>query len=146
MKKVLYWLLLIFWMIIIFSFSAQSGDQSNGLSWSVAERLSGLLKIQSGAELFELMHHFIRKAAHFTEYAILGVLWNLALSSYPKLESKRWLIALGASAAYAGFDELHQYFIGGRTAAVLDVIIDTSGAFFGILVSNAIFNKRKQKM
>ncbi len=43
-------------------------------------------------------------------------------------------IAVFASALYAGLDEWHQSFVGGRTPKLMDVGIDSLGAFCGALL------------
>ena len=68
----------------------------------------------------------LRKGAHMTEYAILaGLLW-LAL--------RYELAALGLALLYAGSDELHQAFVGGRHGSPVDVAIDGIGAAVGLVV------------
>ena len=51
-------------------------------------------------------------------------------------EKKRFifLISLAFSVLYASSDEIHQLFVAGRGASVRDVLIDTSGAFVGIIL------------
>lgn len=134
-------------MAVIFSFSAQNGDKSSGLSRTVTEVLIDVVKPQNRAEAFDSMHFFVRKAAHFTEYAILGVLWSLVLSTYPKLKASRGLIAFAASVIWAVLDEFHQSFVANRTPAIMDVCIDSSGALLAILIFSAIFwiAARRQK-
>jgi len=47
---------------------------------------------------------------------------------------------------YAITDEFHQYFVPGRSAEIRDVLIDSSGAFIGILLTIGIIQiKRKLK-
>ena len=40
---------------------------------------------------------------------------------------------------YAISDEIHQYFVPGRSAEIRDVLIDVLGANIGILLINKIF-------
>jgi VanZ family protein len=68
----------------------------------------------------------LRKAAHLTEYAILGALLVRALQSTP--------LALLAGSAYAVTDEVHQVFVSGRHGSPLDWLIDTIGVAAGVLV------------
>ena len=72
------------------------------------------------------------KAAHFGEYAILGFLaaraiflitgWSLRTSA---------LVAVVGATTFAITDEIHQYFVPGRDADVLDVLADFLGAIAG---------------
>jgi VanZ family protein len=75
-----------------------------------------------------LMHHYIRKCAHFTEYFILSLLLLRGIRGENRGMRLAWaLMAIALVACYAALDEFHQSFVPGRTAAVGDVMIDTSG-------------------
>ena len=52
----------------------------------------------------------------------------------PEIPDCRFLAALLTAAVYAATDEFHQYFIPGRSAAVIDVCIDTLGALIGLAI------------
>lgn len=76
----------------------------------------------------------LRKVAHFTEFACLGVclrwLWGM-------LEAKRlrpFLYALAAAVAVACIDETIQIFVPLRGPGIKDVLIDTAGAITGISI------------
>ncbi|TXK86109.1 VanZ family protein [Paenibacillus sp. N3.4] len=75
----------------------------------------------------------IRKAGHISEYAVLALLWSLALL----VKQVRVFIALLASfvisVLYAASDEWHQTFVGGRTGHAIDVVVDASGALLALL-------------
>src|SRR5262245_10121124 len=73
----------------------------------------------------------IRKAAHVTEYAVLGALWYWALARFP---SARLPLALGLAVITAGLDELHQATTLTRTGSVLDVLLDATGASAAVAV------------
>lgn len=75
-----------------------------------------------------LIHHYIRKCAHFTEYFILSLLLLRAIRGENRGLRLAWaLLAIAIVACYASLDEFHQSFVPGRTPAVTDVMIDTSG-------------------
>ncbi len=86
------------------------------------------------------IEHIVRKCAHFGMYAVLGFLVMAAVWFSPaaKGEVKRLplcgLAALGISALYAAGDELHQYFIPGRSMELRDMMIDACGALTGTAV------------
>ena len=81
------------------------------------------------------MHTFVRKTAHFTEYAVLGFFTYKAVSCDVKDRKKAVLMAQLISTGYASTDEIHQMFVPGREGKVFDVMIDSCGAFCGIMVS-----------
>ena len=82
----------------------------------------------------EKIEYPVRKAAHMTEYAILGLLSFAFYRGILKKEKRQFLAALLTAAVYAATDEFHQYFIPGRSAEVMDVCIDTLGASIGLAI------------
>lgn len=80
------------WMVVIFCFSAQQAEESSALSGSVAynvvDTTDHVLRMQwSGQQIFSyarMLEHPIRKAAHMTEYAILGLLCYMFYASLGK--------------------------------------------------------------
>ena len=89
-----------------------------------------------------MSEHFVRKGAHFGEYAVLSLLVCADVLSISELFEKmkgKWillsmLLAIPVSAAVALFDEFGvQMVTEGRGPSLRDVLIDTSGAVFGVL-------------
>ena len=133
-------------MIFIFVQSALPSDLSQQESGVIVSFLSNFLWTDS-----ELLSFVVRKCAHFAEYTLLG--WSLALTAADYLERLRtggrdvpsggqhgvssgaqlmapWLIGT----AYAVTDEIHQYFVPGRSCEVRDVVIDSCGVLVGALI------------
>ncbi len=74
------------------------------------------------------IHHYIRKCGHFTEYFILSWLLLRGIrAGRPETHLKWALLVIILAAGYASLDEFHQRFVPGRTAAVSDVFLDTTG-------------------
>ena len=88
----------------------------------------------------ELVSLIIRKLAHFTEYLILGILTYNLIKSY----NKKTYIAIIICILYAISDEIHQYFVPGRSCQILDMTIDSIGSLTGIYILK-IINKYKIK-
>ncbi|MBQ3133439.1 MAG: VanZ family protein [Clostridia bacterium] len=133
------WILTVAWMVTIFMFSAQPAEQSSEISASVTEMLIAAitpdfdqLSVAEQQQLIENWHDIIRKIAHLTEYAVLGVLLtvSLVLSRVKLCLSAIW--AAGVSLLYAASDEIHQMFIESRGPGIVDVGIDFVGALIGI--------------
>ena len=80
-----------------------------------------------------LMHNLIRKAAHFTDYAIL--FWLLVRGPL----EKRPYTALACCIVYAFLDEGHQIFAVGRGPSLYDVALDSSGALFSRFLNAAVY-------
>ena len=94
----------------------------------------------------------MRKAAHMTEYFLLAIAISFPLYVYGVRGIWLMLLAGIVCVGFAGLDEYHQSFVGGRTSAIKDVGIDSSGAFIGILLVQAFCwsvlnnpNKKKKK-
>lgn len=79
---------------------------------------------------FEIVHHFIRKTAHFTEYFIFCLLLYRGVRSAHSGWRWSWgLTALFIAAGYSVLDEIHQAFVNSRTASAYDSLLDSAGAF-----------------
>ena len=130
-------MLLLGWMTLIFCLSAQGGDESSVTSNSFGALLYTLLRsifpfLQISLDAFvEEYVPLIRKIAHFSEFAVLGILIYLNLWEF----SKKNIIVYSSllSVLYAALDEIHQLFVDGRCCSVKDVLIDSAGALCGIL-------------
>jgi VanZ family protein len=74
------------------------------------------------------------KGYHFSGYFVLGVLLNLTLifqNKYITLKKKNVLYTLLIGSIYGILDEIHQYFIPGRSMEFLDFMAD----FFGLVLA-----------
>jgi MYXO-CTERM domain-containing protein len=91
-------------------------------------------------------HHIVRKAAHFSEYAVLAALAARAfLSSSNARLKKLWhLAALALVVSYALLDEYHQTFVPTRTGTPYDSLIDSCGGAFALLVVALVRARRRR--
>ena len=87
-----------------------------------------------------------------TEYCVLAITLCVPLYAYGVRGIWLYLLAGFLCAGFAATDEYHQSFVGGRTPAIKDVGVDSSGAFIGILLVQAFCwsvlnnpNKKKKK-
>ena len=133
--------MLVFWMILIFSFSGQNGEKSGTVSKNGAEIALEILHPSHTAEdaemkrtIVEEAQLLIRKSAHFLIYAGLGF-WTLG-TLYTFSVNRRIAVftALLFCFFYASVDEMHQYFVPGRSGAISDVYLDILGAVAMIAV------------
>ncbi len=108
-RQILNWLLVIFWMSVIFSFSARPSI------------------VASEIDVFDFI---IKKTAHLSEFAILFLLLK---NAFPINSANR---ALLFSVAFAFSDEIHQIYTPGRGAVLRDVFIDGSSIVFAYLLVN----------
>jgi VanZ family protein len=77
----------------------------------------------------------LRKGAHLTEYAILGMLLMRAIG--------RELPAFLVGIAYAATDEIHQHFVRGRHSSPFDVAFDATGLAIGLLLYLVATSRRQ---
>ncbi len=144
------WILPVLWMCLIFAFSSQPGNDSSRMSGGVTriiESIAGFFNINTGR--FDL-HLIVRKSAHFLEYAILGALFFTAFHSasgrpFPRAGWRAGLRAQAAGMGYAVTDELHQWFVPGRSCQVRDMLIDSCGVLLAVLICCAFYLARGRR-
>jgi len=75
------------------------------------------------------------KLFHATAYGVLGFLVLGALRPVQQVYDRPQLwLAFGLVAGYGVLDEIHQYFVPGRSADVFDVVADAAGGLLGMAV------------
>ncbi len=133
-------------MCLIFGFSDQDATTSSALSYKVGVEVLTMTNdvLDKGwtpshiRELSERYQHYIRKAAHFTEYLLLGITVAFPLYVYGLRGIPLVLLAGMICVGYAYLDEYHQSFISGRSPSKKDVLIDSCGSFVGIIFTRII--------
>ena len=132
-------------MMMIFCFSMEDAEASDKRSGKISLQIIRIIHPdyeQMDAEaqqaIYDNVQYIVRKCAHFTEYMILGFAIRLCFESWFGLKIKKQrpltLAALGAAAAYACTDELHQLAIDGRSGQWTDVLVDSSGVLAGAVL------------
>lgn len=138
-KRIVLWVLVISCMALIFSFSAQSAEESTDLSEGFLDKILKFFNINPENEVIVFLRMLIRKVAHFCVYMLLGFLVYLLLQEGHGVEMKISLVQTPVICAlYAITDEIHQLFVPGRSGKTADVMLDTAGAVFGMVVAWAI--------
>lgn len=124
---------LLVWVGVIF-FASTGNLSASNTSRVVRPLLLWLYPSITEPELLRA-HFFVRKAAHFTEYAVLALLAARAFltSSRAALRNYWPAAALALVAAVALLDEYHQSFDPARTGTIYDSLIDISGGGFALL-------------
>ncbi len=149
MKKIISFIVLILWMIVIFSFSSADANKSTGTSDKV---ITTMIEIKDKITNNETPNNekeiivknssfYIRKIAHITEYLILGFLMFNLLNQY---SITKIYYAIGLSILYSCTDEFHQLFISGRSGSIRDVLIDSIGILIGTYLYKLLFIKNKE--
>ena len=135
---------LLLWMAFIWF--ASTGEFSAANTSRIIGPLLVWLFPNSSPEEIARLHFLVRKAAHFTEYAILAFLAARALvvSSRRVLRHGWFIISLLLVVCYALLDEYHQSFVATRTSSIYDSLIDMSGGLSALLIY-ALWRKRKTR-
>lgn len=153
-------ILILIWMIIVFLFSNQQGTDSGNISKTVTIVIQKIFmgnNIDESVYKFDFFETIIRKLAHFSIYTIGGFLLMNYFYDIQNENKKIYLknkifYSIFFGALYAVTDELHQFFVPGRSARIFDVGIDTFGVITGVLIYLVIIKlinfikKRKQKL
>ena len=86
-------------------------------------------------ETLQIYHGYVRKFAHFAEYALLAfwTLRALADSSVEFLRKHRFILSAGLVFIISSIDETNQSFISARTGSIWDVLLDFAGGLSMIL-------------
>ena len=114
-------------MALIFFFSSDTASASDAKSGVFVDLL---LPFAAWLDA-DMLSFLIRKGAHFSIYALLGICVYMALFHAGKAKAAAaWIIC----ALYACSDELHQMMVMGRSAQLSDVALDSLGALCGILL------------
>lgn len=152
MKKIVLWILVISWSVMIFCFSSQNADMSDktsiGLTANIikmADRIFDIRGLETDEDVEEIasfINGYIRKVAHFSIYCVLGIL-TISLANCYFNSKKSLLYALFYCLIYAISDEIHQLFVPGRAWMIMDVVIDFSGSILGNIIF--YFLKRKKQ-
>ena len=130
-------LLLIATVCFIWSNSMVSREGSASLSRRITAWLNGIG--------IPVTHYFVRKAAHFCEFGLLGCELMLLFGLGSGVSLQRLSNAAFAALLTAVTDETIQIF-SGRGSQVQDVVLDFSGALTGILfISLALKLIQKRK-
>ena len=124
------WLLATICMGVIFWLSSRPATVSSSQS-------SGMIQWINDTFGIKLSSFFVRKTAHFLEFAGLSLLINNAV--YQSCGRKKIILSVFLTSLYALSDEIHQIFVVGRACQFRDWVIDTGGAVFGILIFLFLF-------
>lgn len=126
----------------IFSNSLQSGAESSLQSNKVMKIVQSVAAFvapnsyiaTATGEDYELIHAVVRTLAHFSEFAVLGVLVGCCYCSYT---NKKLFVFLPFSflVCVPLIDEFLQTLTEGRAAEISDILVDMAGACTGLILS-----------
>lgn len=131
---------LILWMLFM-SLASTSGFSAGNTSEILRPILLWFFPDLSESRIV-LVHFLTRKAAHFTEYAVLAFLARRSFISSSHSFLRRYWFELGLLliVVYGLLDEYHQSFVPSRTASIYDSAIDVAGGLT-ILMAAKFFSR-----
>ena len=112
-KIIFYWLPVILWAAMIFTFSANPTTPTSEIHWQ---------------------DFIIKKTLHILFYGIFATLLYRAFRTSQVGKSKAGYISIIIALLYGVTDEIHQSFTPGRMPRVYDVVFDTIGAILAVFV------------
>ncbi len=148
-RRYLIWLVIAAYIAFIFHFSAMKAAASQGLSWSFSEIILGKLSVFGLYGDVLVFDPWIRKCAHFAEFALLGFLVGTGVHTAPLLKS-RLLNFILLNVSVPVIDETIQKFTEGRACLFSDMVLDACGFLFGgfvayiciLIIRDLFFRKR----
>ena len=143
-KKILIiasWLTVVVTMIIIFCFSQEDMEKSSQTSEGITEEILNIIipEEEITPQKIADFHPTMRTIAHFGIFMLLGFCFANAFRVTFKIKLIfNYILAFASSVTYAIFDEIHQNFTG-RALELKDILVDSFGAFIGILFFMVFF-------
>jgi len=131
-SRLVTWVPALIWTALVLGFS--SGDFSAEKTGSLLGPLLVWLFPWITPSQINVIHFFVRKAAHLTEYGILALLWFRTFTYAGSFRVPTGaLLALAISVASAIVDETHQAMVPSRTSSAADVLLDSIGATIALV-------------
>lgn len=128
----------VIWMISVFCFSNEAGEKSSNTSGRFTQTVVNIITLHSNTDeetktnIKEKIEPIIRKLAHYSLYTVGGIVILNYINTYKIKTTKKAIISTITGAFYAATDELHQFFMDGRSASIIDIGIDTLGVITGV--------------
>lgn len=147
-KRIVYGILVIAWMVLVFCFSGQNGEESQKTSDFFTDTVVKIIiKVKPDVKIEnieEQISFIIRKLAHFSIYFVGGIFIFKFLSTFPMSLKRTILLTIVLGSLYAISDEMHQLFISDRAGQIRDVLIDSAGVIIATFLI-AKFEEEKWK-
>lgn len=143
-KKAATWIwvaALALWVCFIWGHSFIPGDDSAAESGFFVAVLSPIFDALRVVDV-DLRSLMVRKFAHFSEHAVLGILAMGAARALFGEKRHWWVFPLVVCVAVPCIDETIQMFIPGRGPAIGDVCIDLAGCATGALLTLLVWRVR----
>ena len=133
-RIVKYWLPVAAMLAVMYYFSTDVFSADN--TRSIIEKIFLWFVPHASKHAMATLNYAVRKSAHFTEYAILGAfVFRAFRADAPMRWRLRWAVySFLAAGTWALLDEFHQTLTRTRGGSVWDVLVDSSGALFALIM------------
>ena len=131
-RMILCTVLLIAMLAFIWGNSLADGQTSGNMSGQLMQWINHFLRLDEDGAL--KLHWLIRKGAHFTEFACLGLLLTWLFGMMGEKEGHLFCMPLLFGMMAACVDETIQVFAPDRGPSPIDIWIDTCGVAVGITI------------
>ena len=104
-------------------------EKNRGISWIITIVMASIIFYASSLTFLGVgKTSYMSYIYHFTAFSYLSLFLLISLT---KGKNSKKLIILGIILAliYGIFDEIHQYFIPGRTSTIKDILVNSIGIF-----------------
>jgi len=143
--------LLVIILGLTFLLSSQQGMNSHNLSINICKKIVTFLNHNAKLSLDEKQYlNFIRfldvpirKAAHITEYAVLGIVLYVIVSAYIRSIWERIVYVIVVIMLVGSLDEAHQLYVLAREGKWQDVVIDVIGGCFGMAATIGLYRRNE---
>jgi VanZ family protein len=125
---------LFLWISVIFFFSTAQASMSNTSRF--IRPILVFLFPNAPEETLLIYHVYVRKFAHFAEYAVLAFFASRAFSLSSKNSLRKYWFPASFLLVFfiASLDEINQSFLATRTGSFWDVLLDISGGLTILLI------------
>ena len=116
-KRIIFIVLIIIWMLAVFRFSSEKSEVSSNTSGKTIRAILNVVPWTSSLsneekdQLVETLQPIARKLAHFSIYTLGGTLIMLLTKTFDISNKKRVIYSMIFGVLYAVSDEVHQYFV-----------------------------------
>lgn len=140
--RIILTVLIVCTVAFIWSNSLETAEESSEMSSTVVEKVKPIIDPHDKID-DDVFLKIVRKAAHFSEFALLGGEMYLFMLTFKKIGSKillSFLLPVGISFTIAVTDELLQLTSAGRSCQFSDMMIDLAGIITGVVMVSLLFN------
>ncbi len=134
-------------MVLVFAMSSQNANESSGTSGGFIRMIAPFIKpsfhslsVVEQEDFVSSLQFIVRKGAHFSVYALMGMFCTTGMFTYEKIKTIVSVsVAFAICVLFSITDEIHQSFVPGRSCEFRDILIDSSGVLLGCFLVLGVY-------